>query len=205
MIDLYTWATPNGRKISVMLEEVGLPYRVHPVDISQNQQFTSEYLAINPNNKIPAIIDQDGPDGQPLTVIESGAILIYLAEKTGQLLPSDPRGRSETLQWLMFQVASFGPMIGQAHHFRIYAPEKVPYGIKRYSDEAVRLYTVLNQRLSMVEFMAGAYSIADIAMYPWVTRHEGHGIALENYPHVQRWAATLAARPAVQRGLVVPA
>lgn len=205
MIDLYTWATPNGHKASIMLEETGLEYRVHPVDIANDEQFAPDYEAINPNGKIPAIIDQDGPDGSPLTVFESGAILIYLAEKAGQLLSADPRERSQTLQWLMFQVGGLGPMLGQAQHFRRFAPQPVPYAIERYSKEAGRLYRVLDSRLGAGEFLAGAsYSIADIASFPWVSRHEWQGVSLADHPNVQRWFAAVAARPAVQRGMQVP-
>ena len=204
MIDLYTWKTPNGHKISIMLEEIKLPYRVHTVDISQKQQFTEEFLRINPNNKIPAIVDQNGPGNKPLAVFESGAILIYLAEKSGQLLSQDPVQRIEALQWLMFQMAGFGPMLGQAHHFLRYAPEKVPYAIERYSNEAKRLYGVLNKRLSEVDYLAHEYSIADIACFTWANYHEYQNIDLNSYPHVKRWYQAIAARPAVQKGMQVP-
>lgn len=205
MIDLYTWATPNGHKAAIMLEETGLEYRVHPVDIANDEQFTPDYEAINPNGKIPAIVDQDGPDGEPFTVFESGAILIYLAEKTGQFLPAAPRERSRALQWLMFQVGGLGPMLGQAQHFRRFAPQPVPYAIKRYSQEASRLYRVLDKRLGASEFLAGSsYSIADIASYPWVARHDWQGVSLTDHPNVKRWFAAVAARPAVQRGMQVP-
>ena len=204
MIDLYTFGTPNGRKASIMLEEVGLPYTVHKVDITKDEQFDPAFLAINPNNKIPAIVDQDGPGGQPFALFESGAILIYLAEKTGKLLPADPRGRATAIQWLMFQMGGFGPMLGQAHHFNRFAPEQVPYAIKRFTDEANRLYGVLDKRLGESEFVAGDYSIADVALYPWVTRWEWQGIDLDAYPNVKRWMATVGARPAVQRGMAVP-
>ncbi|MGH7044772.1 MAG: glutathione S-transferase family protein [Stellaceae bacterium] len=205
VIDLYTWATPNGHKAAIMLEETGLEYRVHPVDIANDEQFTPDYEAINPNGKIPAIVDQDGPDGEPFTVFESGAILIYLAEKTGQFLPAAPRERSRALQWLMFQVGGLGPMLGQAQHFRRFAPQPVPYAIKRYSQEASRLYRVLDKRLGASEFLAGSsYSIADIASYPWVARHDWQGVSLTDHPNVKRWFAAVAARPAVQRGMQVP-
>ncbi len=205
MIELYTWPTPNGHKAAIMLEECGLDYRVHPVDIANGEQFAPEYEAINPNGKIPAIIDQDGPGGDPFTVFESGAILIYLAEKTGLLLPGDPRRRSLAIQWLMFQVGGIGPMFGQAQHFRRFAPQPLAYAIERYSNEAARLYRVLDKRLGVSEFLAGPeFSIADIASFPWVERHEWQGVALEEYPHVHRWCATIAARPAVQRGMQVP-
>src|SRR5215469_8036684 len=176
MIDLYTWATPNGHKASIALEELGLDYQVHPIDIGNDEQFAASYVAINPNGKIPAIIDQDGPGGGPLTVFESGAILIYLAEKTGRFLPADPRQRSQAIQWLMFQVGGLGPMFGQAQHFRRFAPKPLPYAIERYSKEALRLYGVLDKRLGVSEFLAeGGYSIADIAAYPWVVRSEWQG------------------------------
>jgi GST-like protein len=205
VIDLYTWGTPNGRKVSIMLEEVGLTYKVHPIDISKNMQFTPEFIAINPNSKIPAIIDSDGPGGKPLTVFESGAILIYLAEKTGKLLPGDPRARIETLEWLMFQMGGVGPMFGQRHHFYRAAPEKVPYALERYTKETHRIYGVLDKRLSANEFLAGgAYSIADIATYPWVARWEWHDMSWSNFPNVERWFKALGARPAVQRGMAVP-
>ncbi len=205
MIDLYTFGTPNGRKVSIMLEEVGLPYRVHKIDISKDEQFAEEFVMINPNNKIPAIVDQDGPGGKPLSIFESGAILIYLAEKTGQLLPTDVRGRTETIQWLMFQMGGFGPMLGQAHHFRLYAPQKIAYGIERYTKEANRLYGVLNSHLNRNEFVAGTYSIADIALYPWSVLAERQGVDLADYPHIARWQRAIAARPAVARGMAVPA
>ncbi|HEY3910013.1 MAG TPA: glutathione binding-like protein [Stellaceae bacterium] len=205
MIDLYTWATPNGHKASIMLEETGLEYRVRPVDIANDEQFAPDYEAINPNGKIPAIVDQDGPGGGPFTVFESGAILIYLAEKVGQFLSAEPRLRSQTIQWLMFQVGGLGPMLGQAQHFRRFAPRPVPYAIERYSQEAGRLYQVLDRRLGAGEFLAGAnYSIADIAAFPWVSRHEWQGVSLADHPNVQRWFAAVAARPAVQRGMQVP-
>ncbi|HEX9181920.1 MAG TPA: glutathione S-transferase N-terminal domain-containing protein [Burkholderiales bacterium] len=204
MIDLYTWGTPNGRKISIMLEECGLPYRVHPVNINQGEQFTPEFLAINPNNRIPAIVDPDGPGG-PLKLFESGAILIYLAEKVDRFLPHDPRARIITLQWLMFQMGNVGPMFGQAHHFIRNAREQVPYGIKRYSDETRRLYGVMQTRLSEAAYLAGAeYTIADMATYPWVARHGWHKVELADFPAVKRWFDAITARPAVARGMVVP-
>jgi GST-like protein len=204
MIDLYTWTTPNGRKASVMLEELGLAYNVHKIDIGKNEQFTPEFLAINPNNRIPAIVDGDGPGGKPLTVFESGAILIYLAEKTGsKLLPADPRTRSVVLQWLMWQMGGVGPMFGQAHHFIRFAPEKVPYGIERYSKETRRLYGVMDKRLGEVAYLAGDYSIADIATYPWVARHEYHEVSLADFPNVKRWFDAISARPAVVKGMAV--
>jgi GSH-dependent disulfide-bond oxidoreductase len=203
VIDLYTWGTPNGRKVSVMLEETGLPYRVHPVDISKGEQFRPEFVALNPNSKIPAIVDDAGPGG-PISLFESGAILIYLAEKTGLLLASDPRRRAETLVWLMFQMGGVGPMFGQAHHFLRAAPEPVPYGIERYTKETRRLYGVMDKRLGEVAYLAGDYSIADVATYPWVARHEWHKVALADFPNVARWYEGISARPAVARGMRVP-
>jgi len=201
MITLYTWATPNGQKISIALEELGLAYRVRTVDITRGEQFDPAFLEISPNNKIPAIVDHDGPGGAPLAMFESGAILIYLAEKSGRLLPNEPRARFETLQWLMMQMGSIGPMLGQAHHFRRFAPERIPYAIERYTREAERLYGVLDKRLADHEWLAGGqYSIADIATYPWLARHAWQGIELAAFPNVRRWFDTIAARPAVQRG-----
>ncbi len=205
MITLYTWGTPNGYKISIALEELGFEYGVRAVDITQNGQFGAEFLALNPNSKIPVLTDSDGPGGRPVTLSESGAILIYLAEKAGRLLPDDPHERYEALQWLMFQMASVGPMLGQAHHFLRFAPERVPYAIERYTKEAARIYDVLDQRLRGRDWLAGsAYSIADIATFPWVARHEWQNIDLARYPAVKRWHDMIAARPAVQRGLEVP-
>jgi GST-like protein len=205
VIDLYTWTTPNGRKASIMLEEVGLSYRVHAVDISKGAQFRPEFVAINPNSKIPAIIDAEGPGGKPVTLFESGAILIYLAEKTGKLMPQDPRRRLEALQWLMFQMGGVGPMFGQVHHFLRAAPEPVPYAIERYTKETRRLYGVLDKRLGESDYLAGEYSIADVATYPWVARHEWHKVELKDFPNVARWYAAIGARPAVVRGMRVPA
>jgi GST-like protein len=204
MIDLYTWATPNGRKISILLEEVALPYEVFKIDISSGEQFSPEFLAINPNGKIPAIVDHDGPGGKPLAIFESGAILIYLAEKTGKLLPSEPVARLTAIEWLMFQMGGFGPMLGQAHHFRRFAPERIPYAIERFEKEAARLYAVLDRRLQTVEYLAGDYSIADIACYPWVARCEWQGVTLDDFPNVRRWFTAISERPAVQRGMQVP-
>jgi GST-like protein len=205
MIDLYTWSTPNGRKISVMLEEVGLPYRVHAVDITQGEQRKPEFVAISPNAKIPAITDADGPDGKPITLFESGAILIYLAEKTGRFYSSDPRTRYLTLQWLMFQMGGVGPMFGQAHHFLKFAPEPVPYATERYTKEVRRLYGVLDVRLKQAPHLAGdEYSIADIATYPWVARCEWHCVDLADFPHVKAWFERIGSRPAVQKGMAVP-
>jgi GST-like protein len=205
MIDLHTWTTPNGRKVSVMLEECGLPYTAHKVNIGQNEQFKPGFLAISPNNRIPAIIDSDGPDGKPFHLFESGAILVYLAGKTGKFLPASARGKYEALQWLMWQMGGVGPMFGQAHHFLRAAPEQVPYGIKRYTDEARRLYGVLDRRLAEAAYMAGEYSIADIATYPWIARHEWHKVDLAEFPNVKRWYDTIGRRPAVARGMAVPA
>jgi GST-like protein len=204
-IELYTWSTPNGRKASIVLEEMGLDYSVHPINIGKNEQFAPEFLKISPNNRIPAIVDPEGPDGKPIALFESGAILIYLAEKTGKFMPSDARARYTALQWLMWQMGGFGPMLGQAHHFRRFAKEEVPYAIERYTNETRRLYGVLDKRLNEAEYLAGAdYSIADIATYPWAARHEWHGIALEDFPAVKRWYDTIGARPAVEKGMAVP-
>ena len=204
MIELYTWSTPNGRKASIMLEEVGLPYNTHAINIGKNDQFTPEFIAINPNGKIPAIVDPEGPDGKPISMMESGAILIYLAEKTGKLMPKSPRTRYVALQWLMFQMGGVGPMFGQTHHFLRAAKEPVPYAIDRYSKETRRLYGVLNERLKDREYLADGYSIADIATYPWVARYEWHKTDLHDFPGVKRWFDAISARPAVQKGMDVP-
>jgi GST-like protein len=204
-IELYYWPTPNGWKISIFLEEAGLPYDVVPVDITAGDQFEPEYLEISPNNKMPAIVDPEGPDGEPISVFESGAILIYLSEKTGQFLPQPPRERYLTLQWLMFQMGSVGPMLGQAHHFRKYANEEIPYAITRYTDEAARLYSIMDERLSVAEYFAGEYSIADMAIYPWLFQHEDQGQKMEDYPNLERWFERVGSRPAVQRGMEVGA
>ena len=205
MIDLYTWRTPNGRKVSIMLEEVELPYAAHPVNIGEDEQFAPDFLAISPNNKIPAIVDRDGPGGGPYSVFESGAILLYLSEKAGgRFLPRDARPRHDVMQWLMFQMGGVGPMFGQAHHF-LRAREAVPYAIERYKNEARRLYGVMEKRLSAHEYLAGEYSVADIATYPWVGRHEMHQVDLADFPQVKRWFDAISARPAVQRGMKVPA
>ena len=204
MIDLYTWGTPNGRKASIMLEEMGLPYRLHSVDIGKGEQRKPEYLALNPNGKIPTIVDEDGPGGAPITVFESGAILIYLADKTGKLLSTEPRARLLALQWLMFQMGGVGPMFGQAHHFLRAAPEPIPYAVERYLKETRRLYGVLDHRLGEAAYLAGEYSIADIATYPWVARHGWHKVELAAFPNVERWFAAIGARPAVERGMRVP-
>ena len=205
MIELYTWSTPNGRKVSIMLEECALPYRVHKINIGTNsEQFAPEYLKINPNGKIPSIVDPGGPGGKPIAMMESGAILIYLAEKTGKFLSKD--NRYEVLQWLMFQMGGVGPMFGQAHHFMRAKKDEIPYGSERYGNEAKRLYGVMNVRLEKVPFLAGKdYSIADIATYPWVARHEWHRVDLTQFPNVKRWYDAIGARPAVVKGMAVPA
>jgi len=203
MIDLYSWATPNGHKIHIMLEECALPYNVHAVDIGAGDQFKPEFLKISPNNKIPAMVDSDGPDGKPISLFESGAMLIYLAGKSGLYLPRDVRGKYEALQWLMFQMGSVGPMLGQAHHFRLYAPEKIEYAVNRYTNEAKRLYRVMDRRLAEVPYFAGEYSIADISIFPWTRSHANQGVDLADFPSFKRWYDTVAARPAVQRGVQV--
>jgi GST-like protein len=204
MIDLYSWPTPNGHKIHIMLEETGLPYRVHPVNIGAGDQFKPEFLKISPNNKMPAMIDSDGPDGKPISMFESGAMLLYLASKTGKFLPENIRDRWSTLQWLMFQMGGVGPMLGQAHHFLVYAPEKIPYAMQRYSKEANRLYGVMDRRLAESKFIAcNEYTIADMAIMPWLRSYKNQGVEMEKYPHVKRWFDGIAARPAVQRGLAV--
>ena len=206
MIDFYTWSTPNGRKVSIMLEECGLAYDARPVDIGSGEQSAPEFVALNPNRKIPVIVDHEGPDGRPIVVIESGAILLYLAEKSGRFMPRDARSKSEVLQWLMFQMASVGPMLGQAHHFLRFAPERVRYAVDRYSAEARRIYGVLESRLDGRNWLAGDdYSVADIATFPWIARHEWQEIDLADFPQVKRWFDTLSARPAVQKGMEVPA
>ncbi|HEV8094303.1 MAG TPA: glutathione binding-like protein [Burkholderiales bacterium] len=204
MIDLYTWSTPNGRKVSVMLEECGLAYRTHKVDIGKGEQFREEFVEISPNSKIPAILDYDGPNGKALKLFESGAILLYLAGKCGRFLPAGTRGKYKALQWLMFQMGGVGPMFGQAHHFLRAAKEPVPYAIERYTKETRRLYAVLNRRLAHAAFLAEEYSIADIATFPWVARHEWHKVDLAEFPHVKRWFDTISARAAVARGMAVP-
>jgi GST-like protein len=204
MIEVYSWATPNGHKVHIMLEECGLPYRVHAVDIGAGDQFKPEFLAISPNNKIPAITDPDGPDGQPISLFESGAILLYLAGKTDRFLPEGTAAKYEVLQWLMFQMGGVGPMLGQAHHFRIYAPEKIAYAIDRYTNEARRLYGVMNKRLARSKYLGGPeYSIADIAVYPWLRSWKNQGIDWNDYPNLRRWFDEIGARPAVQRGCEV--
>ena len=203
-IELHSWNTPNGRKISVALEEMGLPYKVVPVHIGKGEQMKPEFLAISPNNKIPAIVDPDGPDGRPVSVFESGAILLYLGEKTGQFLPTSMADRIPVLEWLMWQMGGFGPMPGQVHHFiALENDADRAYGLKRYSEETRRLYGVLDRRLATHEFVAGELSVADFAILGWAWRHERHKVALADFPHVARWYAMLMARPAVQRGFDV--
>ena len=204
MIEVFSWPTPNGNKVHVMLEECGLPYRVTPVNIGAGDQFKDDFLAISPNNKVPAITDPDGPDGKPISLFESGAILIYLAAKTGKFMPKTDREKFEVLQWVMFQMGGVGPMLGQAHHFRLYAPEPVPYAIERYSNEAKRLYGVIERRLAKSAFLGGkAYSIADIATFPWLRSWQNQGVTLSDYPHLERWFHRIEERPAVQRGVKV--
>ena len=204
-LQLYSFPTPNGVKVSIMLEEIGLPYEAHMVDITKNETWGPEFLSLNPNGKIPAIVDHDGPAGKPFPLFESGAILLYLAEKAGRLLPDAPIARYQALQWLMFQMGGVGPMFGQVHHFLRTAPEPVPYAIERYTRETRRLYGVLNQHFSCNEYLAPEYSVADIATFPWVARHEWHKVDLNDFPEVKRWFDAIAARPAVQRGMGVPA
>lgn len=205
VIDLYTWITPNGRKVSIMLEELGLPYTVHPIDIGKGDQFTPEFIAISPNSKIPAIVDQAGPGRKPYGLFESGAILLYLSYKTGRLLPRKPADQFQVIQWLMFQMGGVGPMFGQVHHFVRAAKEPVPYAIERYSKETRRLYGVLNSHLDKQAFLGSEYSIADIATYPWVARHEWHKVDLNDFPSVKRWFDQIGERPAVRKGMDVPA
>jgi GSH-dependent disulfide-bond oxidoreductase len=202
-LDLYYWPTPNGWKITIMLEECGLPYRVHLVNIGKGEQFKPEFLAISPNNRMPAIVDPEGPDGKPISVFESGAILQYLGRKTGKFYPKDERGRVEVDQWLFWQMGGFGPMLGQTHHFRIYAPEKIPYAIDRYTNESNRLYGVLNKRLADRPYIAGDYSIADMACVGWAKLWERQGQNIQDFPHVERWLNDVLARPAVKKGLAV--
>jgi GST-like protein len=201
MIDLYTASTPNGWKASIVLEELGLPYEVHPINLMEGEQRRSEYLAINPNGRIPTIVDREADD---FAVFESGAILIYLAEKTGQLMPSDPKGRSQVIQWVMFQMGGIGPMMGQANVFYRYFPEKIQPAIDRYQNESRRLFTVLDTRLEDNEYLAGDYSIADIANWSWVRTHRWSGVEVEDLPHLKRWIDALAARPACAKGVTIP-
>jgi GSH-dependent disulfide-bond oxidoreductase len=205
MINLYTWPTPNGHKIHIMLEECKLPYAVHAIDIGAGEQFAPDFLKISPNNKMPAMVDTDGPDGKPISMFESGSMLLYLAGKTGRFMPKSTRGKYEVLQWLMWQMGGFGPMLGQAHHFRIYAPEKIEYAYNRYTSEAKRLYGVLNKQLETTgAFVAGKqYSIADMAIFPWTRSFSSQGIDLADYPHVKRWFDVINARPAVTKAVQV--
>ena len=200
MIDLYYWPTPNGHKITMFLEEAGLAYEIKPIDIGRGAQFDPDFLKIAPNNRMPAIVDHEPADGgEPISVFESGAILQYLAEKTGRFLPSDLRGRTEVMQWLFWQMGGLGPMLGQNHHFKVYAPEPLPYAIDRYVKETTRLYNVLNRRLADRDFVAGAYSIADMACHPWIVPHERQGQNLDDFPHLKRWFEAVRARPATVR------
>jgi GST-like protein len=205
MIDVYFWPTPNGQKVTIALEELRLPYNVIPINIGKGDQFKPGFLKISPNNKMPAIVDSDGPGSKTISIFESGAILIYLAEKTGRLMPTDTRGRYKVLEWLMFQMASVGPMLGQAHHFRRYAPEQIQYAINRYTNEAKRIYGVIDKRVGEVPYLAGEYSIADIATYPWLKLHKLQGQKLEDFPNLKRWYEAMEARPAVQKGMAVMA
>jgi len=205
MIDLYTWGTPNGRKVSIMLEALRLQYNVHPIDILDGDQFADDFLKISPNNKIPAIVDHDGPNGEPITVFESGAILLYLAEKYGEFIPDDLRGRTECMEWVMWQMGGFGPFLGQSHHFNRFAPEQVPYAIKRYNDEAKRLWSVLDKRLDRRDFILGEdLSIADFAIYPWAMRYEWQQINPEDYPAVKSWMDRMGHIEFVRYGMQVP-
>ncbi|MQQ99166.1 glutathione binding-like protein [Glaciimonas soli] len=204
MIDVYSWATPNGHKVHIMLEECGFAYQAHPINIGAGDQFTSEFLAISPNNKIPAIVDHHGPDGKPISLFESGAILLYLASKAGKFLGTTDREKFTTMQWLMFQMGGVGPMLGQAHHFRIYAPEKIAYAVDRYTNEANRLYGVIDKQLSQHAYLAGdEYTIADIATFPWLRSWANQGINLADFPHLAKWFDTISQRPAVKRGVEV--
>jgi GST-like protein len=208
MIDVYSWATPNGHKVHIMLEECGLrlnrDWRAIPINIGQGDQFAPEFLRISPNNKIPALVDPHGPDGKPISVFESGAILVYLAAKFGKFMPKSDRAKYEVLQWLMFQMGGVGPMLGQNHHFKLYAPEKIEYAINRYTNETKRLYGVMDKQLTTHKFMAGnSYSIADMAIFPWLRNWQNQGIDWADYPHLKQWFDTIAARPAVQRGVQV--
>lgn len=208
MIDVYSWATPNGHKVHIMLEECGLrlgrDWQAHAINIGQGDQFAPEFLKISPNNKIPAMVDPQGPDGKPISLFESGAILLYLASKSGRFLPRTDRARWETLEWLMFQMGGVGPMLGQAHHFRLYAPEKIEYAVNRYTNEAKRLYGVMDRQLAKHKFIAGSeYTVADIAIFPWLRSWQNQGIDWADFPRLKQWFDTIAARPAVQRGVAV--
>ncbi|MEY2805269.1 MAG: hypothetical protein RL657_2605 [Pseudomonadota bacterium] len=208
MIDVYSWATPNGHKVHIMLEEcgyrLGRDWQAIPVNIGTGDQFKPDFLKISPNNKIPALVDPVGPDGKPISVFESGAILVYLAAKTGKFMPKSDRAKFEVLQWLMFQMGGVGPMLGQNHHFRLYAPEKLEYAINRYTNEAKRIYGVIERRLAVSKFLGGSqYSIADMATFPWLRNWQNQGVVMDEYPHLKKWFDTIAARPAVQRGVQV--
>jgi GST-like protein len=207
MLDLYVWPTPNAFKVSILLEELGLAYNVHAVDIGKGEQFKPDFLKISPNNKMPALVDSDGPDGKPYSVFESGAILMYLCDRNGaagaRFLPTDMRKRYDVIQWLMFQMGGIGPMFGQAHHFRQYAPEPIKYAVDRYTNETARLYGVLDRRLKEVAYLAGEYSIADMAVFPWTRSYERQGQKLEDFPNVKRWFDAINARPAVVKGLTL--
>ena len=204
MIDLYTWPTPNGHKVHIMLEELELPYNVIPINIGKGDQFDPEFLKISPNNKMPAMVDPDGPDGKPIAIFESGAILLYLAEKTGKLMPQDMRGRYAVMQWLMFQMGSVGPMLGQAHHFRGYAQDNLQYAVDRYTNETGRIYNVIDNQLKESKWIAGDdYTIADIAIFPWLRSYERQGQDLNDFPLLKKWFETIEARPAVVRGVAV--
>ncbi|MFZ0657757.1 MAG: glutathione S-transferase N-terminal domain-containing protein [Candidatus Binataceae bacterium] len=205
MLDLYFWPTPNGYKVTMLLEELGLKYNVVPVNIGKGDQFRPEFLKISPNNKMPALTDTDGPGGKPISIFESAAILIYLAEKHGRFMAADPRGKYNVLQWVMFQMGTVGPMLGQAHHFRRYAPEQLKYAIDRYTNEASRIYNVIDRRLAEGEYLAGDYSIADMATYPWLVPHKMQGQELDTYPNLKRWYEAIRNRPATQRGFAVMA
>ena len=202
MIDLYYWPTPNGQKVSIFLEEVGLPYKVVPVNIGKGEQFEPKFLEISPNNKMPAMVDHEGPDGKPISVFESGAMLIYLAEKTGQFMPRDTRGRTQVIEWVMFQMGTVGPMLGQANHFRNYAPEKLQYAIDRYTNESKRIFNVMDNRLAKHDYLAGAYSIADMASYPWIVTRKKDG-EFDEFANLKRWVNAIDERPAVKRGMAV--
>jgi GSH-dependent disulfide-bond oxidoreductase len=202
MIDLYFWPTPNGQKVSIFLEEAGIPYNVIGVNIGKGDQFESKFLEISPNNKIPAMVDHEGPDGKPISVFESGAMLIYLAEKTGKFMPRDPRGKIQVLEWVMFQMGTVGPMLGQANHFRNYAPEKLQYAIDRYVNESRRIFNVMDKQLSKREYLAGDYSIADMASWPWIITRKKAG-EYDEFPNLKRWADAIGERPAVKRGMAV--
>lgn len=204
LIDLYTWSTPNGRKVSIMLEELRLPYHVHAIDIGKGDQFQPDFVGISPNSKIPAIVDSEGPDGKSYALFESGAILLYLADKSGRFLPAKKSDRFEVIQWLMFQMGGVGPMFGQTHHFLRAAPEPVPYAIERYSKETRRLYGVLDKHLTGRQWLGSEYSVADMATYPWVARHEWHKVELADFPAVKRWYDAIGSRPAVQQGMKIP-